>query len=275
MTAPRDGTTNLNGLRFHFLDWGTVGRPPMLLLHGGAQTAHSWDEVAPDLARDHHVLALDQRGHGDTEWARAGQYRRADFVADIRAFLDDRGWPAATLVALSLGGLNAIAFAAAYPERTGGLVVVDVAPTVSAAGGQAIRTQLAVRDFATFDEAVEKARAFNPRRSRENIRERMGHALRQGPDGRWTYKFDPAIGSGGLETDFERLWEEVRQVRCPTLLVRGAQSPILARETAARFVHELPGSTVVEVPGAGHSVMGDNPTGFVSAVRPFLARHGV
>jgi pimeloyl-ACP methyl ester carboxylesterase len=274
MTAPRDGTTNLNGLRFHFLDWGTAGRPPMLLLHGGAQTAHSWDEVAPDLARDHHVLALDQRGHGDTEWAPAGRYRRADFVADIRAFLDDRSWPAATLVALSLGGLNAIAFAAAYPERARGLVVVDVAPTISAAGGQAIRTQLAVRDFATFDEAVEKARAFNPRRSLENIRERMGHALRQGPDGRWTYKFDPAIGSGGLETDFERLWEEVRQVRCPTLLVRGAQSPILARETAARFVHELPGSTVVEVPGAGHSVMGDNPTGFVSAVRPFLARHG-
>jgi pimeloyl-ACP methyl ester carboxylesterase len=275
MTAPRDGTTNLNGLRFHFLDWGTVGRPPMLLLHGGAQTAHSWDEVASDLARDHHVLALDQRGHGDTEWAPAGQYRRADFVADIRAFLDDRGWPTATLVALSLGGLNAIAFAAAYPERMGGLVVVDVAPTISAAGGEAIRTQLAVRDFATFDEAVEKARAFNPRRSRENIRERMGHALRQGPDGRWTYKFDPAIGSGGLEADFERLWEEMRQIRCPTLLVRGVQSPILARETAARFVHELPGSTVVEVPGAGHSVMGDNPTGFVSAVRPFLARHGV
>src|SRR5712664_4114525 len=91
MTAsPADGTTSLNGLRFHFLDWRTRGEPPMLLLHGGAQTAHSWDEVAPDLARDHHVLALDQRGHGDTDWAPAGRYRRDDFVADIRAFLDDR-----------------------------------------------------------------------------------------------------------------------------------------------------------------------------------------
>src|SRR5437773_9301491 len=69
MTAsPANGTTTLNGLRFHFLDWGARGEPPMLLLHGGAQTAHSWDEVAPDLARDHHVLALDQRGHGDTDW---------------------------------------------------------------------------------------------------------------------------------------------------------------------------------------------------------------
>jgi len=254
MTAsPVDGTTTLNGLRFHFLDWGTRGEPPMLLLHGGAQTAHSWDEVAPDLARDHHVLALDQRGHGDTDWAPEGRYRRDDFVADIRAFLDDRDWERATVAALSLGGLNSIAFAATHPERIAGLVVVDVTPTISQTGGKAIAAQLQVREF----------------------RARLRHALRQGADGRWSYKFDPGIGGGGLETDFERLWEQVREIRCPTLLVRGAQSAILAREAAARFVRELPGSTVVEVPGAGHSVMGDNPSGFIGAVRPFLARHGL
>src|SRR6267142_3961525 len=276
MTASsRDGATTLNGLRFHFLDWGTEAQPPLLLLHGGAQTAHSWDDVAPDLARDHHVLALDQRGHGDSDWAPAGRYRRDDFVADIAAFLDDRGWRAAAVMALSLGGLNSIAFAARHPERVAGLVVVDVAPTISAIGGKAIATQLAVRDFASFDEAVERAQAFNRLRSAENVRDRLRHALKQGPDGRWTYKFDPNIGGGGLETDFERLWEQVHQIHCPTLLVRGAQSAILSRETAARFVRELPVSTVVEVPGAGHSVMGDNPTGFVSAVRPFLARHGL
>src|SRR5437867_5923266 len=128
IASPADGTTTLNGFRFHFLDWGARGEPPVLLLHGGAQTAHSWDEVAADLASDHHVLALDQRGHGDSAWAPAGHYARADFVADVLAFLDDRGWPAATLVALSLGGVNAIAFAAAHPERIRGLVVVDVTP---------------------------------------------------------------------------------------------------------------------------------------------------
>src|SRR5437016_600537 len=144
MATARDGTTVLGGLRFHFLDWGTAGRPPLLLLHGGAQTAHSWDDVAPDLAHDHHVLALDQRGHGDSAWAEEGRYRRADFVADVVAFLDDRGWRQTTLVALSLGGLNAIACAATHPARVRGLVVVDVAPTVAPAGGQAIRAQLAV-----------------------------------------------------------------------------------------------------------------------------------
>jgi pimeloyl-ACP methyl ester carboxylesterase len=272
---PRDATTTLNGLRFHFLDWGTAGEAPLLLLHGGAQTAHSWDDVAPDFAADHHVLALDQRGHGDTDWAPGNRYRRDDFVADVRAFLDDRGWQAPTVVALSLGGLNAIAFAATYPERIAGLVVVDVTPTINPSGGKAIAAQLSTRDFASFEEAVARARAFNPLRSEANIRGRLQHALRETPNGRWTYKYDPAIGSGGLETDFERLWEQVRAVACPTLLVRGAQSAILSREAAARFVRELPGSTVVEVPGAGHSVMGDNPTGFVGAVRPFLARHGL
>jgi len=273
--SARDATTTLNGLAFHYLDWGTAGRPPMLLLHGGAQTAHSWDEVAPDFARDHHVLALDQRGHGDTAWAPGGHYRREDFVADVCAFLDDRDWRDATVVALSLGGLNAIAFAARHPDRIRGLVVVDVAPTINRAGGQAIAAQLGVRDFASFEDAVARAQSFNPLRSAENIRARLRHSLRQDENGRWRYKFDPNIGGGGLETDFERLWQDVTRIGCPTLLVRGAQSAILSRETAARFVRELPGSTVVEVPGAGHSVMGDNPTGFVSAVRPFLARHAL
>src|SRR5438046_8875115 len=165
MTAsPANGTTTLNGLRFHFLDWGARGEPPMLLLHGGAQTAHSWAEVAPDLARDHHVLALDQRGHGDTDWAPEGRYRRDDFVADIRAFLDDRGWERATLIALSLGGLNSIAFAATHPERIAGLGVVDVTPTISQTGGQAIAAQLPVRDCASFAHAVASGQVLQPRR---------------------------------------------------------------------------------------------------------------
>ena len=275
MPSSRDGTTTLGSMHFHFLDWGTEGRPRLLLLHGGAQTAHSWDEVAPDLARDHHVLALDQRGHGDSDRAPGGRYRRDDFVGDIRAFLDDRNWPSATLMALSLGGLNAIAFAATHPDRVRGLVVVDVTPTISEGGGKAIAAQLAVRDFGSFEEAVARAQAFNPLRTAENLRERLRHALRETPEGRWTYKFDPAIGGGGLETDFERLWEQVRTIRCPTLLVRGAQSAILSREAAARFGRELPESALAEVPRAGHSVMGDNPAGFIAAVRPFLAQHGL
>jgi esterase len=271
--SARDETTTLGGLRFHYLDWGTRGHPPLLLIHGGAQTAHSWDEVAPDLSGDHHVLAIDQRGHGDTDWAPDGRYRRADFVGDIRAFLDDRGWSAATIIALSLGGLNSLAFAAAHPQSVRGLVVVDVAPTVGRAGAEQIRSHVAQRDFASFSEAVERALAFNPRRTRANIEQRLRHALRETAGGRWTYKYDPAIATSGLETDFEGLWDAVRTLRCATLLVRGAESSVLAEDTVRRFLKELPGSEAAVVDGAGHSVMGDNPQGFLAAVRPFLARH--
>ena len=273
MTMPRDEWAVLGGLRFHWLDWGAAGCPPLLLLHGGAQTAPSWDGVAPELARDHHVIARDQRGHGETEWAPPGRYRRADFVGDVAALLDRVGWAEATLVALSLGGLNAIAFAAAHPERVRGLVVVDVVPTVAPAGAEAIRAQLATRDFASFEEAVALAHRFNPRRTLENIRARLRHGMRETPEGRWTYRFDPAMGAA--VEGVEALWAAVGRIRCPTLLVRGAESAILTRDGAERFRRALAGSRVVEVPGAGHSVMGDNPAGFLAAVRPFLHRHGL
>ena len=101
-----------------------------------------------------------------------------------------------------------------------------------------------------------------------------GHALKELPDGRWTYKFDPRIFQG-VARELEQLWGAASQIRCPTLLVRGAESPILAAETAERFCREVPGSEAAEVSGAGHSVMGDNPSGFLAAVRPFLQRHGL
>jgi pimeloyl-ACP methyl ester carboxylesterase len=263
----RDRHVHLRGLRFHYLERGTRGRPRLLLLHGGAQTAHSFDEVVPALARDHHVVCLDQRGHGDTDWA--PRYRREDFVADIAAVLVHLGWDETTLVGMSLGGLNAMAFAAAHPARVRGLVVVDVVPSVAQAGRDAIATQLSVHEFASLDEAVARAHAFNPRRSLENIRERLGHAMRACPDGRWRYKFDPAIG--GDMGDLERLWWDVGRIRCPALLLRGAESPVVTPEAVARFLATVPGSRAVDVAGAGHSIMGDNPAGFLAAVRPFLA----
>jgi esterase len=267
---PTDRIAHANGVRFHYLDHGTPTAPPVLMIHGAAQTAHSFDEVAPNLARDHHVVCMDQRGHGDTDWT--PRYRRDDFVADIAGMLDHLRWRRATLVAMSLGGLNAIAFAAQHPARVRALVLVDVVPSVAPEGAQEIGKQLALREFPSFDAAVEMAHAFNPRRSLDNLRQRLSQSLRPLPDGRWTYKFDPAIASGATELD--RLWVDVRRLQCPSLLVRGAESPIVTVENAERFTREAARGTLTEVAGAGHSVMGDNPAGFVAAVRPFLRRHG-
>jgi len=272
MTAPRDGVAEVGALRLHYLDWGTVGLPPLLCLHGITQTAHSWDEVAPALARTHHLRALDQRGHGDSSWAPDGDYRIATQSRDVEEFVRTVTGAPAVLVALSMGGLNAMTLAARAPELVRALVVVDIAPQVERKGVEHIRRFVTTNDeLDSFEEFVSRAHAFNPRRSLDNIRDRLRHNLRQLPNGRWTWKYDPALRDPARAAgDLGDLWERVRAIRCPVLVVRGGESDILAPEVAARL-GALVHAEVRTVPGAGHSVMGDNPSGFVAAVEPFLA----
>lgn len=271
MATPRDAFVDLPALRLHYLDWGTAGRAPLVCLHGITQTAHSWDEVAPGLARGHHVLALDQRGHGDSSWAADGDYGLETQSRDLEAVLARVAAAPAILVALSMGGLTAMTLAARAPALVRALVVVDIAPEVEPTGVEQIRGFVAATDeLDSFEEFVARAHAFNPRRSLDNVRARLRHNLRQLPSGRWTWKYDPAIrGSGRLRADAATLWEHARAIRCPALLVRGAESDVLAPGTAARLA-EILGAEVRIVAGAGHSVMGDNPGGFLAAVDPFL-----
>ena len=272
MTSPRDATATVGALSLHYLDWGTRGLPPLVCLHGITQTAHSWDEVAPALARTHHVRALDQRGHGDSTWAPDGDYRIATQNRDVEAFLQDVGAAPAVLVALSMGGLVALTLTARAPHLVRALVVVDIAPEVQRGGVDNIRSFVAATDeLDTFEDFVGRAHAFNPRRSIENIRERLHHNLKQLPNGRWTWKYDPQLRNPARVAEgMSDLWHEVEKIRCPVLIVRGGESDILAPEVAARF-GSIVGAEVRTVPGAGHSVMGDNPLGFLAAVEPFLA----
>lgn len=272
MTPPRDCTTTVGDLSLHSLDWGTAGLPPLLCLHGITQTAHSWDEVAPALARTHHVRALDQRGHGDSSWAPDGDYRIATQNRDVEAFLCTVGATPSVLVALSMGGLVALTLAARAPALVRALVVVDIAPEVKRAGVENIRSFVAATDeLDHFEDFVARAHAFNPRRSLENIRERLRHNLKQLPNGRWTWKYDPHLRNPARVGEaLGDLWKEIEAIRCPVLIVRGGESDILDPEVATRFAG-IVGATVETVTGAGHSVMGDNPAGFLAAVEPFLA----
>jgi esterase len=272
MTAPSDGSANVGALTLHYLDWGTPGRPPLVCLHGITQTAHSWDEVAPALARTHHVRALDQRGHGDSTWAPDGDYRIATQTRDIEQFLHAIDATPSVLVALSMGGLVALTLAARAPELVRALVVVDIAPEVQRSGVDNIRSFVAATDeLDTFEDFVQRAHSFNPRRTLANIRERLRHNLRQLPTGRWTWKYDPQLRNPARVGEaMGDLWAEVAKIRCPVLIVRGGESDILAPEVAARF-GGIVKAEVRTVPGAGHSVMGDNPGGFLAAVEPFLA----
>jgi pimeloyl-ACP methyl ester carboxylesterase len=275
MATFKDGQVRANGLRFHYVDWGSRSAPPLLCLHGITQTAHSWDEVAAALSSEYRVICLDQRGHGDSDWAPNGEYNRRAMAGDIDAISDELGLSKFLLCGMSMGGINSITFSAAHPEKVRALVIVDVSPEIKTEGVQNIRSFITASDeLDSFEAFVERAHQFNPRRSLENIRSRLSHNLKQLPSGKWTWKYDKALRSGGRGFDASGLldlWDDVARIRAPTLIVKGAESDILSADSAAKLQAAIPGSRLAEIPGAGHSVMGDNPEAFVAAVRGFLA----
>ena len=264
----------LRGLRFHYLDWGSEGKPPFVLLHGGAQTAHSWDDFAPVVRGDYHVYALDQRGHGDSDWALDGDYSRQTQCEDVAAFVSSLQLSPFILAGLSMGGINTITYAARYPETVQAVIIVDVGPEIETRGRENIQHFTRIDELDSFEAFVERAHQFNSRRSLENLRQRLSYNLKQQPKGKWTWKFDQKrLGTGGRSgIGPEGLWEEVRKIRCPTLIIRGGESDILTPEAAQRLQTAIPHSRLAVVPGAGHSVMGDNPAGFAAAVLEFLRK---
>ena len=270
---PEDKYVEANGMRLHYLDWGNPEQPNMLLLHGGAQSAHSWDFFSLAM-RDHfHIVALDQRGHGDSDWSDAGDYDTSFHVADIHAFTDAIGYDRFTLMGLSMGGRNAYSFAAEHPEKVERLIVVDVGPDVKAEGQAYIREFLeGTETFESFDWLVERVKRFNPRRPENQIRGSLLNNLKQLEDGTWTWKHDRRRGirrDRGGEMN-EAAWAALAAVQAPTLVVRGAESYILSEQTANKMLAAVPNSQLVEVPNAGHLVQGDNPVGFEKVVRAFL-----
>ena len=265
----------LRGMRFHYLDWGTPGRPAMLFLHGGGLNAHTWDLICAALRTERHCLALDQRGHGDSEWSPEMDYTTESHVGDLDAFVDRLGLDRFVLVGMSLGGNNALAWSGAHSRRLAGLVLVDVGPEVRQAG---VRKIAAFTSQATPLDSVEdfvaRALSFNPRRDASLLRRSLLHNLRRRPDGKWIWKYDQRHRGRFDPAAYERrrqlLWSAVPRVSCPTLVVRGAESDVFHDEDAERLANALPHGRWVKVEGAGHTVQGDNPAGLLTVLRKFL-----
>jgi pimeloyl-ACP methyl ester carboxylesterase len=265
--------------RLHYLDWGRPGRPEVLFLHGGCLTAHTWDLVCLALRRDFHCLALDQRGHGDSEWSPILDYGPDAHVRDISGLIDQLELPAPVLVGQSLGGLNAMTYAVQRPDRLAGIVMVDVGPDFRWSGAQRVADfVMDAEGRGTIEEFVERARSFNPRRDPRLLRYSLRHNLRRLPDGAWTWKYDRR----GLSADYvasigkrlHGLHDLIEAVTCPVLVVRGAESDAFSDTDAARFAAALPHGRWVAVEDAGHSVQGDNPRGLVRVLTDFLAEIG-
>jgi pimeloyl-ACP methyl ester carboxylesterase len=271
----RDHVLQLHGQRFHYTEWGEPSAPPVLLLHGVTGHARTWDGEARALAERYRVLALDQRGHGDSDPAPDGDYSTDSLVGDVAAFADALALPPVRLVGLSLGGRVAIAFAARHAAAVERLVVIDIGPELPPAGAGRVGMLMAgsPERFASVEDAVAHARAGNPRYDDALLRHRVVHAVRPLPGGGYTWKYDRAIRDAvraGRWRDGLDLWPLWKTLACPTVIVRGAESDILTGDIAGRMLASQPRARLVEVVGAGHTVPGDRPAEFLAALREFL-----
>ncbi|MCX7618014.1 alpha/beta hydrolase [Tepidiforma sp.] len=273
LPPPIDQYALLRGLRFHYREWPSPGKPPLVLLHGFTGHSRSWDTFAAAMQPGWHVYALDQRGHGESAWSDDAS---ADaMVEDVRAFVRCLGLERFALLGLSMGGRNAYRYAARYPEGLERLVIVDIGPEVHGAGAARIQAGVRAPDvFATPEEAVERALAANPNADPAEARHRTLHNLLRLEDGTWTFRYDRAYRDGSRpisRPDPEASWRELARIQAPTLLVRGERSDVLAPEVAERMAATIPDCRLVTVPGAGHSIPLERPLGFIAAVAPFLA----
>jgi len=265
----------LRHLRLHFLEWGAPDAPPIVLLHGGHQSAHSWDLVSLHLAQRFRVLALDQRGHGDSEWVRDVAYSNHEMALDAEAFIAALGLDRVILVGHSMGGRNAMLLTRRGTARLRALVVVDVGPEVSDRGRQVIAGF--VRDNEEFDDLehfVRNVQSYDPYRSREHIERTVKYNMLRRADGKFVSKCDATPRRLGLvraSGPLENITlDDARAFNLPVLVVRGANSRILEPDAAERLRDALPQGTLVTVPDCGHNVHGQNTKGFIAALSGFL-----
>ena len=275
MTAPRDELVELRGLRFHYRDWPgpTPGAPSLVLLHGYTGHARSWDAFAEAMTDRYRVVALDQRGHGETAWGPADGYTSAEMAADLEAFVKALGLKRFSLLGLSMGGAVSIEYAGRRPDALAALVIVDIAPEIVAAGSTRIQAGARASDiFASRDEAFAVARAASTIPPEAHHRHRSDHALMRTEDGQWTYRYDRALRQPGTLRfrDAKTGWASCANIAVPTQIIRGEISDILAPEIAQRMTEVIPGAVLATVAGSGHSVPLDKPDGFLAAARGFL-----
>jgi esterase len=276
IVLPQDRDLTVGNLRLHYLDWGNEDRPTLVFLHGGALTAHTWDVVCLALRDQYHCLALDQRGHGDSDWAE--DYSHERHCEDITGFIEQLGISRTVMIGQSMGGLNSIVYAGRGGERLAGVVIVDVGPELNLGGTRRIGDFIRDTPEAdSIDAFIEKAMEFNPRRDPLLLRRSLLHNLRQQPNGKWTWKWDPnrmRSGMSKIEDHIDamrRLWTHVEKIDCPALVMRGGKSDVFSDANAEKLAGTLPRGRWLRIENAGHTVQGDNPRDMVRALREFLS----
>jgi pimeloyl-ACP methyl ester carboxylesterase len=259
---------------------------PVALFHGGGQTRHSWTGTWRVLVdAGYRACSVDLRGHGDSAWPEDGDYSFDAFAGDVLAVVDSLPSPP-ILIGASLGGLASLIAVGEAPDQAAvarALVLVDVAHRIEEAGRDRIGEFMmgSLDGFASLDEAADAIAAYNPHRPRPTDLSGLAKNLRQQPDGRWRWHWDPRFLTGRFGSADEtrasllnpgRLEDAVDALKIPTLLVRGRSSDLLSEEGAQDFLRRAPHAEFADVAGAGHMVVGDRNEIFNRAILDFVAR---
>ena len=271
---PKDKFVTTNGIRIHYLDWGTEGKQVMILLHGLRGIGHSWDNFSEPMSKDYHVLALDQRGRGDSDWAKDGDYGTEAMAVDLEGFVDALSLDSFVLIGHSMGARNSMGYIAVHPEKVQKLVIVD-APPANMPSGPRIRQEMinVPEEFDTFEDVYNHLRKDNPLPPEEVLRRRLKYQTKVLPNGKYGWKYDLAVREGfrkGTPSAQKDMWPAWRTIKCPTLLVRGMVTDALTPEMVTEMVGSIPNCQLVDIPRAHHMVFEENPEDFLTEVRRWL-----
>ena len=265
-------------LSLHYLEWGSSEATPIILLHHLNTHAHAWDQFAASMSDTYRVLALDMRGHGDSEWSKSGSYTTADHASDVAALMDDLELKRAIILGGSVGGRVALVYAAEHPQRAAALIMEDVGPVRSpeSAANFTRQAEAEVAEFDNLDAVVEYMRAHpgghSEHRPEAAWRYLAQHATKLQDNGKLAWKRDIAMHK---TAEALQLWDQVERIRCPFLLILGSDSTTVSPEHRDRMMQSASNSTLVTVQGAGHIVVHDKPEEYQRAVRQFLGRHSL
>jgi pimeloyl-ACP methyl ester carboxylesterase len=280
LLQPKSEFLSVRGLRLHYLDWGNHGAPALVCVHGYTSSAQAFNAPARHLRERFHVIAPDVRGHGESAWSPDGAYQYRDQAADLAAITDQLGLERVSLIGTSMGGIIAMTYAGAHPERLARLVINDIGPDAET-GSQRITQMVGSRpdEFATLEDAMAYRRQMSPivaGRSLEDQEELARGVLRRRDDGRWIWKMDPQYVQQRVAQGppvRPPLWPVLQGLSCPALVVWGEDSDVLSQSQARRMAEALPKGQLVSVPGVGHAPTLVEPV-VLAALGGFLAAAG-
>ena len=268
--TPQERFVTVNGLRLHFLDWGSEGRQPLILLHGIGRVARTFDHLAAHFNKNYHVIAVDMRGHGDSGWSAEGAYLVEDYVKDIEGLAAQLGLRNIVIWGNSTGGRVAQVFAGMHPELVAGVISEDVGPErpreIADSGTNRMR-QEDERGWASEEELLAQLKASNSRTNPDVLAAYVKYGSKRRPDGRVIWKRDPNIAKGFVPTE---LWRFVRQIKSPIIYVLGGRSTIVPAATQQQLKDTLPQVQIVTLPGLGHYPSEENAKDFLVVVDKFL-----